>query len=127
MKNEYKSYKDKNPYKNRCEESISIRAKYPNHVPVIIDIGDESLKLNKYKFLVPYGTYISYLVYKIRKQLVLESYKGIFLFCDNIMLCNIDNIEDIYENYLIRNKIEKYGDQFLYMRLQSENVFGNNI
>jgi hypothetical protein len=126
-KNEYKNYIEKVPYKIRCEESLKIRSNYPNHVPVIVDIQDENLKLNKYKFLVPNETIISYLMYKIRKQLVLESYKGIFLFCDNTLLCNIDIIENIYDDYLKRNKIEKNGDQFLYIKLYSENVFGNKI
>ena len=120
-------YRERVSYEDRREDSMKILSKYPNHVPVIVDIEDETLKLNKYKFLVPRETIISYLIFKIRKQIILESYKGIFLFCDNLMLCNIDMIDNIYNYYLIRNKIENYSDRFLYLRLHSENTFGNNI
>ena len=120
-------YRERVSYEDRREDSMKILSKYPNHVPVIVDIEDETLKLNKYKFLVPRETIISYLIFKIRKQIILESYKGIFLFCDNVMLCNIDMIDNIYNDYLIRNKIENYSDRFLYLRLHSENTFGNNI
>jgi hypothetical protein len=117
-------YTDKVPYKQRCEESLKIRYKYPYSVPVIVDVMNNDLKLYKFKFLVQRDLCVSYLIYKIRSQLVLESYKGIFIFCDKILLNNTQIIGSLYEDYLTKNNIESDGDQYLYLSLYSENVFG---
>ncbi len=123
------TYKYQNiiPYKQRCEESLRIRYKYPNRIPVIINIQDLSLKLKKNKLLIPEDYLMSYAICGIRKQLVLENYQAMFVFCDNVLVSNSQTIGELYENYKIRNNIKNYeGDQYLYLTLCLENTFGKN-
>jgi GABA(A) receptor-associated protein len=121
------TYKYQNivPYKQRCKESMHIRYKYPERVPVIINIQDLSLKLKKNKLLIPQDYTMSLAICGIRKQFILENYQAIFVFCDNMLVPNSQTIGELYENYKIKNNIKNYDDdQYLYLTLCLENTFG---
>jgi GABA(A) receptor-associated protein len=114
-------------YEKRCADSTRLRIKYPNHIPVVINSLDKEIVLKKYKYLVPKELNASQLMISIRSQLVLDSYKALFIFVDNTLLDNLKTIGEIYENYLIKNKIKSNGDKHFYITLMSENTFGNII
>ena len=105
--------------KEQISESLRIINKFPNRIPVIVETADFCLNkmLNKNKFLVPYDTTISYLIVIIRKQMNLDSSKALFLFCDNILISGGESINKIYDNYKIKNNIQKNDNQFLYIQI----------
>ncbi|CEM09644.1 unnamed protein product [Vitrella brassicaformis CCMP3155] len=49
------SYKEKEPFEKRCQESARILEKYPNRIPVIVEKGKRTSlpQISKTKFLVP--------------------------------------------------------------------------
>ena len=40
------------PYQKRCEDSIRLCEKYPDYVPIIINVVDPEIKLRKKKYLI---------------------------------------------------------------------------
>ena len=117
------SYKKKVQLSQRVSESNRILAKYPSHVPVIVD-GDKKIGvLNKQKFLVPGDVSVSHLIISVRKQINLDKSKSIFMFCDNMILCPTVMMSQVYSSYL-NNKKDEFEDKFLYITIASENTFG---
>jgi len=121
------SYRKNNSIESRISECNRILSKYPDRIPVIVESTDKEIKdqLKKFKFLVPGDVSISHLICKIREQLKLNKSKGIFLFCDNIILSSHQMVEEIYEEYKTRNELNsRYDDRFLYIKVSAENTFG---
>jgi len=122
-----KTYQDIVDYEKRCLVSNKLYIKYPNHMPVVINSLDKEIVLKKYKYLVPKDLNASQLMISIRSQLVLDNYKALFLFCDNMLLDNLKTMGEIYENYLARNKIKRNDDKHFYITIMYENTFGSII
>ena len=118
------SYQNLVNYEKRCLESYKISLKYPGYIPVILNWTDPDIKIKKYKFLVPRELECARLMGSIRSQLVLASYKAIFLYVDNIMIDNMKTIGELYDSYLLRHKILIQGDRYFYIILATENTFG---
>ena len=113
------SFKDNNDFEARCSESLRIRDKYPNRIPIIVE---KAYKCNidtidKNKFLVPTDLTVGQFMYVIRKRIKLSPEKSIFLFTNNEMPPTGNILAQIYEN----NKDE---DGFLYFKYSGENTFG---
>lgn len=121
------SFKNTTPLPQRISECNRILAKYPAHVPVIVDIDSSLGKINKTKFLVPYDVSASHLICSIRKQIKFNKNDAMMIFCDNIILCPTLIIGKFYEDYLEKKKQEKKfdNDKFLYLTVVNENTFGN--
>lgn len=120
------SYKTTTPLSQRINECNRILAKYPSHIPVIVDIDSSLGKLNKTKFLVPYDVSASHLIYSIRKQIKFNKSEAMMIFCDNVILCPTLILGAFYENYLENKKKDKTydNDKFLYLTVVNENTFG---
>jgi hypothetical protein len=118
------TFKNRNSYEKRCEHSNKLLIKYPNFVPVIVDSLDFSVRIDKNKLLIHKDTSCTILIYNIRKQLKLENFESIFVFCNDILVCNTYTVGQLYEYYLSENKIQHDGDKFLYLEIKKENTFG---
>ena len=106
-------------FKQRYDESAKVLSRFPEKIPVIVYERDNSLKLDKHKFLVPRDLTCAQLLFVIRKRLdtTIHAEKALFLGCkDTIVQGNI-MLFDIYDTY-------KDPDGFLYVSLFSENTFG---
>ena len=113
------SFKDIHDFDSRKSESMRIKNKYPNRIPVIVekakdsDIGD----IDKNKFLVPNDLTVGQFMYVIRKRIKLTSEKSIFIFSNNTLPPTGSILAQIYEN-------NKDDDGFLYLVYAGENTFG---
>lgn len=117
-------YKNKVPLLKRQTDSQRVLIKYPDYIPVIIDRCDELSKiLIKQKYLVPKDVSCSHLLTIIRNNIKdkdkINSNKAMFMFCNNILIMPHDNIEHLYQKYSDKE------DNYLYLYLAYENVFGN--
>lgn len=119
------SYRNSVSLSKRIDESNRVIANYPNHVPIIIECNEELSKIiKKKKYLIHKDCNISYLLSTIREKIVVDKQKAFFMFSDNIMLCPSHNIQNLYENYIDRNKIKNNDDRFFYITISIENTFG---
>ena len=122
--NNKKTFKETNTLHERITESNRIRAKYPTHIPVIINWDSKFGSINKHKFLVPSDVSASHLLFSVKKQMnEFKSSLSIFMFCNNAIICPTTLMSEIYDKYL-KNKKEHDDDLFLYIDLCSENTFG---
>lgn len=116
------NYINNTTYEQRCSESFRILCKYPQHVPIIVTyIKFESCNV-KNKFLISKHATLGELIYSIRKQLKLNPSEAIFIYFDNILMANNQNIGEIYNNYL--SKKSPNNDKFLYAIVSKESTFG---
>ena len=109
----------KRNFDERLKESIRIRAKYPDRIPVIVDNNAHSTlpELDKKKFLVPGDLTVGQFVYIVRKRIKLPPEKAIFIFVNNILPPTSSLMSTMYDSY-------KDSDGFLYLYIAGENTFG---
>ena len=108
----------------RQEESLKIRKKYPDKIPVIIEM-DKSFysrfNIKKYKFLIPDDLIYLQFIHYLKNYTNIDKNEALFLFLSNGILPPSSLIlRDIYNRY-------KNEDGFLYMTITLENTFGINI
>ncbi|XP_056424430.1 gamma-aminobutyric acid receptor-associated protein-like 2 isoform X2 [Hyla sarda] len=112
-------FKEDHTLEYRCTESAKIKAKHPNHVPVIIEkvpgskIGD----MKDPKKLVPSDIPVALFKPIIRKHLQMPSQKPLFLFVNAAMPPPRLTMGQLYER-------EKDEDGILYMAYGGEKTFG---
>jgi GABA(A) receptor-associated protein len=108
------------PFIKRKEEAERILQKYPDRIPVIVQICDNKSNIpdiDKKKYLVPSDLTMGQFLYVIRKRIKLQPEQAIFTFINNIMPSSSALISQIYKE----NKEE---DLFLYVMITGENFFG---
>jgi GABA(A) receptor-associated protein len=114
-------FQDKYPVDKRKEQSQSIRSKYPDKLPIIIEklknISSPIEDISKTKFLIPDDLVVSQLMCIIRKYLQLTSSDSIYLFSNDTLLSPSETLYTTYGKY-------KDDDGFLYIYYTSENTFG---
>jgi GABA(A) receptor-associated protein len=114
-------FKSSFTFDQRLKESIKIREKFPDKIPIIcqrsIYAEDDCPILNKRKYLVSSCTTIAHFIFIIRKLLNLNSEKSLFLFVEGNSLPCSYTIEHVYDIY-------KDNDYFLYVTYTFENTFG---
>ena len=115
------SYKNLHSLEKRVLESSKIRAKYPGHIPVIVDLDEKIGKIKKHKFLVPPDVSASHLICSIRNQIKFKKNDAMVLFVDNTILCPTKIMATIYDEYLANKNDD---DLFLYVTIKCESVFG---
>ena len=79
--------KEDNSFHNRREESLKIRDKYPDRVPVIIEKSPKARieDLRKNKYLVPFDLLVGQFYFLIRKNINLKSEEAMFFFVNNVI------------------------------------------
>ena len=106
---------------HRTKEFERIKSKYPNRVPIIVERYenvDRSLpELTKKKFLVPRNITFGQFLYILRTRMELPPEKALFVFVNNVLPLNSEQVNTIYEEH-------KSEDGFLYCCYSSENTFG---
>jgi len=111
-------YKQKFCLQERMEQSKSVREKYPNRIPVIVECQDDSLPpLDKSKYLVPRDITVGQFVYVIRKRIELRPEQAIFLFINNTLPPTASTLEEQYN-------LHRDEDGFMYIEYRSESTFG---
>ena len=118
-------YRDRVSLDVRKTEATRIRLKYPERIPVIASIDQQSRNsqllppLKREKFLVP-GTYtIGQLLIALRKEITITAETAVFMFVSDkhTMMPNSARLKDIYAEY-------HNDDGFLYVTCCGENTFG---
>lgn len=106
-------------YEQRKKEATSIKKKYPDRIPVIVEKEPHSdiVEIDKHKFLVPNHLTVGQFVYVIRKRMKLPPEKAIFIFVHNQIPNQSCLMSSIYEE-------SKDNDEFLYIKYTGENTFG---
>ena len=113
------SFKKLHSLEKRTQESVHIKKKYPDIIPVIVEKLDKSTiyDIDKKKFLVPCDLTVSQFVYVIRNRLKLAQEDSIFIFVNNSLPNSSSLVSQIYKEH-------KDEDGFLYVSYSGENTFG---
>ena len=114
------SFHKKHSFEKRKEESERILEKYPDRIPVIVQIleGNEDIPdIDKKKYLVPNDLTLGQLIYIIRKRIKLKPEQAIFVFIKGTLPPTSTLISQLY-------KAHKDEDNFLYLDISQEAVFG---
>jgi GABA(A) receptor-associated protein len=109
------------PFVKRKEEAIRILQKYPDRIPVIVQRSDRNSNIpdiDKKKYLVPSDLTMGQFIYIIRKRIKLKPEQAFFTFVNKSIPSQTDLISQIY-------KVHKDTDNFLYIDISGENVFGS--
>ena len=111
-------YKKENSFEKRKSESNNVRIKYPNRIPIIIEVFSKSdIKLDKFKYLVPFDFVIAQLLCIIKKRINMTSETALFIFINNLVPPATITIGTLYKEN--RDK-----DGFMYITISLENTFG---
>lgn len=101
-----------------CDEIKQIRQKHPDRIPVkIILHKDCSFTLTKLKYLVPNDLTYGQFLYVIRNRIKLPESKALFMFFNDELPKQTDNMTYIYDTH-------KSKDGFLRATISEENTFG---
>ncbi|CAI8001895.1 Microtubule-associated proteins 1A/1B light chain 3C [Geodia barretti] len=116
-----KSFKQRRSFASRKDEVASIRSKFPQKVPVIVERYNKEKDLpllDKTKFLVPEELTMSQFVTIIRNRMGLSSTQAFYLLVNNKSLASMSmTMSQIYDQELDE-------DGFLYMVYASHEFFG---
>lgn len=107
-------------FEERCAESATIIAKYPERVPIIVERAPNRASmplLDKNRFLVPKDLSLGQFVYVIRKRLALPPDQALFLFSGTILPSSTMLIRECYN-------ASRSPDGFLRLSYSSEAAFG---
>ena len=113
-------YKSQNEFETRRSESAKILTKFPDRIPIILEIapGKQMVPIiDKNKYLVPYDLSVAQFMLIIRKRLKLDEKIAIFLYIGRIIPPTSAIFSEIYHKH-------KDTDGFLYITYAGENTFG---
>lgn len=114
--------KEKHTFESRFQESASIRAKYPDRIPIVIEKAPKTIipDIDKRKYLVPYHLSVAQFMMIIRKRIELPSEKAMFLFVNGVLPATSTAVGTLYDEH-------KDADGFLYAAYSGENTFGSSL
>ena len=121
MSNRFASkYKMQHTFEQRKQEADKVRERHPDRLPVICEKVENSkiADLDKNKFLVPSDLTVGQFVIVVRKRVMLEAEKNIFLFIGDTVPPTVALMQDLYGKYMDE-------DGFLYVKYSGENSFGD--
>ncbi|XP_029970316.1 microtubule-associated proteins 1A/1B light chain 3C [Salarias fasciatus] len=114
-------FKQRKCLATRKDEVCSIRSKFPNKLPVIVEryIREKTLPLlDKTKFLVPFELTLGQFLCLLRNKIDLESSQALFLLvAEKSMSCMSSSMGEVYTRY-------SDADGFLYITYASQEMFG---
>ncbi len=113
-------YKLAHSQEYRKNEADKVRERHPDRLPVICEKvdGSQIQDLDKNKFLVPADLTVGQFVLVVRKRVMLEPEKAIFLFIGDSVPPTSAHMSDLYNRF-------KDDDGFLYVKYAGENTFGS--
>ena len=114
-------FKSEISFDKRLEESMRVRTKYPDRIPIICEkIEGKNVDIptiDKKKYLVPNDLTIGQFLYVVRNRIKLPPEKAVFLFIRGTIPASTILVSQIYES-------KKDKDGFLYIEYSGENTFG---
>ncbi|XP_034037756.1 microtubule-associated proteins 1A/1B light chain 3C [Thalassophryne amazonica] len=114
-------FKQRKCLATRRDEVCSIRAKFPNKLPVIVEryVCEKTLPLlDKTKFLVPYELTLGQFHCLLRNKIALDSSQALFLLvAERSIACMSSNMGEVYA-------LHRDADGFLYITYASQETFG---
>ena len=112
--------KQEKTFEERILYSTTLKNKYPDRVPVIIEKDPKCKEvgtIEKNKYLLPKTMHLSEIIIIIRKNIKIDSSKAIFMFINGLLLPNSTTIGLVYHDHVSE-------DGFLYITYRSESTFG---
>lgn len=123
-KYEVGNYKGIHSLVARSKKSKRLRKLYPDRIPIIVEYSTsfpvEYQTLEKQKYLVPSDFELSVFIQIIRKHMKLNKKHSLCIWINNTMPKITTDIGTLYTNH-------KDDDGFLYIKLEAESTFGNNL
>ena len=125
------SYKNNHTIEERKSETLKIKNKYSDKIPVIVT-KDPSSQLNnitKEKYLVPFDMTIGQFMSVIREKTSIGQEQAINIFLidynnNNILAPTSASFESLYIQYVEKEINNKNYDGYIYLIYTGENVFG---
>ena len=117
MTNINKKFRDRFTKEQRLNEYKKIREKYPDRVPVIIDIEGRGLYLKRRKYLVEHEMLFANFVHVIRQRLCVSPNESLFFLYENSIPCHSHTIGRVFNERVSC-------DGFLVLTVSKENTFG---
>ena len=113
------SYKKEHSFEKRKEEATKMREKYPDKIPIIVDLSPKwpFEGLDKKKYLVPHELTLGKFMSILRSRIKLPPGEALFLFINNTILPLGNALSNIYDT-------QKDKDGFLYVVLSVHETFG---
>lgn len=105
---------------HRTREAARIYEKFPGRIPCIVQKASNAKTMptiDKEKFLVPGDLTIGQFIFVIRKRIVLDSDKALFLFVGNTLPTTGSLMRELYRSH-------QDPDGFLYLTYCGESTFG---
>lgn len=114
-----KAYKARFEFSKRKLESDRIKEKYPDRIPIIVEVNSKTqdLTLEKNKYLCPGDLTCGQFLHVIRKRTKLSSEQALFVFVNDTLPASAYLISQLYHD-------QKDEDGFLYMTIARESTFG---
>ena len=106
---------ENNTFEERKSQSLKLRNKYPEKLPIII-IPHE-IELTKKKFLVPYEINFATFMKSISTNIKINKSEALFCLIGDILPASTQSMIELYNQHV--NK-----DGFLYIKMRKENAFG---
>ena len=100
------------------KDSRNIIQKHPDRIPIIVRTRDNSIKLDKCKYLVPEDLSINQFLYVIRKRIDLNEKQGLFLLINDLVPPSTKNVRELFNEHM-NTSIE-----MLVVDISRENTFG---
>lgn len=113
-------FKAEHTFDKRCQDSKIIREKYPERIPVIVELDSKSdidKFLTKNKYLVPHDLSMNQFIYVIRKKINIPDHKAIYMFVN-------ETLPPITTLLSALDREHRDPDGFLYITVCSEVSYG---
>ncbi|XP_026878527.1 microtubule-associated proteins 1A/1B light chain 3C [Electrophorus electricus] len=114
-------FKQRKCLATRKDEVCTIRSKFPNKLPVIVEryVQEKQLPLlDKTKFLVPQELTMGQFLCLLRSKIALEATQALYLLISGKNMCSMTaSMAEVYAQH-------RDADGFLYMSYASQDMFG---
>jgi GABA(A) receptor-associated protein len=125
------SYKNNHTIEERKSETLKIKNKYSDKIPVIVtkDHLSQLNNITKEKYLVPFNMTIGQFMSVIREKTSIGQEQAINIFLidynnNNILASTSASFESLYVQYVEKEINHKNYDGYIYLIYTGENVFG---
>lgn len=112
-----KKFRTLHTREHRLNEFKRIIQKYPDRIPVVIDIEGPGLILDKRKYLAEADMLMVYFQHTIRKRLKVGPNESLFFFYENTIPNPTHSLAQIYDEIPSQ-------DGFMVLTVAKENTFG---
>ena len=113
-----RKFKEENSFAARLAESQSMKIKFPDRIPVILEAEGKCEKMDKIKFLIPEELQLATFILVVRKRLDIKHENALYFYIDGkLPVMNGKSMREIYEEH-------QDDDGFLYLIYNLESAFG---